>query len=219
MRKFYLLTLVLLTVMAEALTAQDTLPGFVVKNINNNIIVSWKNGYGRKIDNINIQRSYDSIKNFTTIGTVLNPMNAQNGFVDPKPVNAKMFYRVFIAFDGGDYKFTKSSRPVIDTSSAADTKTEFSKPATPGGFVPSRFVFTGKDNNVIINLPDAATRALSIKFYDDTENLLFELKKITEPYLIIEKVNFLHGGWFNYQLFDNGILLEKYKFYISKDLK
>jgi hypothetical protein len=72
---------------------------------------------------------------------------------------------------------------------------------------------------VILNLPGAAGRKFSIKFYDENDKPVFEISSIKEPYLILEKVNFLHAGWFNYQLFDNDILLEKFKFYIPKDGK
>ncbi|MEN9568937.1 MAG: hypothetical protein RL172_168, partial [Bacteroidota bacterium] len=62
--------------------AQDTLPIISVKKISDKVIVSWVNNYGANISTINIQRSKDSLKNYTTIGSVLDPMNKENGFVD-----------------------------------------------------------------------------------------------------------------------------------------
>ena len=64
--------------------AQDTLPRITVKSISNKTIISWRTTYGAKITTINIQRSYDSIKNFTTIASMLEPNNRENGFVDSK---------------------------------------------------------------------------------------------------------------------------------------
>ena len=203
--------------------AQDTLPRISVKDRDGKVIISWINGYGARINNINIQRSYDSIKRFTTIGTVLNPMNKENGFVDTKSIGGRFFYRVFVAFDGGEYVFTRSYRPAFDSLREEMTEIEPTeaapKPNTPGGFVASKFVFTGKDNNVMINLPNAAGQKYSIKFFDEADNPVFEVRNIKEPYLILEKVNFLHSGWFKYHLLNNDILLEKYKFYIPKDGK
>lgn len=218
--------------------AQDTLPKISVTKRYGKIIISWKNTYGATISNINIQRSFDSIKRFTTIGSVLNPMNIENGYLDSKPTGGKIFYRLFIAFEGGDYLFTKSYQPVLDSSKesnsfvtpdpeseAMEDKKRLEKkevnPRTikPPAFVPSKFVFTGKDNNVIINLPDAESQKFSIHFFDELDNPVFELKTIKESYLILEKVNFLHAGWFKYDLFNNGILQEKFKFYIPKDEK
>ncbi|MCW3090809.1 MAG: hypothetical protein JWP81_1878 [Ferruginibacter sp.] len=198
-------------------TLQDTLPKISVKNRDGRIIISWKNNYGAQISNIYIQRSSDSLKRFTTIGTVLNPMNRENGYVDSRPAIGRIFYRVFIAFEGGAYIYTRSYKPSLDTTDAnfpqiVDNET----PATPGNFVASKFVFTGRDNNVIINLPNAERYKYSVKFFDENDKFLFQVN-IKEPYLILEKVNFLHAGWFKYHLFNNDILLEKYKFFIPKD--
>jgi hypothetical protein len=208
--------------------AQDTLPNIMVKNYNGKIVISWKNNYGQHISNLNIQRSSDSLRNFTTIATVLNPMNKQNGIVDGKAPTTNMFYRVFVAFDGGTYIFTKSYRPVMDTFKSVDLELpDVSAPPAPpkdlikgspaNAYVYGRLIYIGKDNNIIINLPDAATHKYFLKFYDDKNNFLFEINKIHEPYLIVDKVNFLHAGWFNYQLYDNTTLVEKYHIYIPKD--
>jgi hypothetical protein len=81
----------------------------------------------------------------------------------------------------------------------------------------SRFIYTGRDNNVIVNLPDFNTNKYLVKFYNEENQQLFELNKITEGFLIIEKMNFLHAGWFYFELYKNEQLLEKNKFYIPRD--
>jgi len=255
----FLLSIIIVAAFAGTCFGQDTLPRISVKNISNQIIISWTNNYGAKIANINIQRSSDSIKNFTTIGTVLNPLNKENGYVDGKAPNPNMFYRVFVAFEGGTYIFSRSHRPVIelpkqiDTASVVRQKTEdpitlmdftaptatqptletpdlsnpgedllpptrkFIKPKPPTGFVPSKFIYANRENNLIVSLPDADKEKFSLYFFDEKDRPVFEIKNIKESYLIVEKVNFLHTGWFYYHLYDDGILLEKYKFYIAKD--
>ena len=84
---------------------------------------------------------------------------------------------------------------------------------------PSRRIYTGKDNNIIINLPDATIKKYSVKFFNETENLIFEFNKIQESYLIIERVNFIHSGWFYFDVYENGKLIEKNKFFVPKDGK
>ncbi|UEG49133.1 hypothetical protein LK994_10870 [Ferruginibacter lapsinanis] len=198
---------------------QDTLPHISVKKtITGKVVISWKNNYGATIKTINIQRSIDSIKAFTTIGTVLNPLNRDNGFVDGKPPAEKMYYRVFIAFDGGSYQFSRSYPALKDTSVYIANLQETNVPQ-PSGFIPSRYIYTDRENNVIINIPAATIKKYSVKFFDANDKFMFEIKNIPEPYLTLEKVNFKHSGWFNYQLFENEALLEKFQFFISKDYK
>lgn len=198
------------------------MPRITVKSVGTKVIVSWRSTYGARITAINIQRSADSIKNFTSIGSVLEPNNRENGFVDSKAPAQNMFYRVFVAFAGGSYLFSRSYRPAIDTGSkpvpVPDIPPVFQfVPEEPSGYVASKYIYTGKDNNVIIDLPDAASSKYSIKFYDDNDKAVFEINKVTEPYLTIEKVNFLHSGWFYFKLYENGVIKERHDFYIPKE--
>jgi hypothetical protein len=159
-------------------------------------------------------------------------MNRENGYVDAKAPGLNMFYRVFVAFEGGTYVFTKSYRPVIDTIVVEKTiilhpaiivKPDSIKtipiPVIPKGFVPSKYIFTGKENNVIVSLPEAGKRLYTVKFFDEKDRQVFEILKLTEPYFIIEKVNFLHSGWFYFKLFEEAVLKEKNQFYIPKEGK
>lgn len=210
------LLLLFLCFSAALAQGQDTLPKLSVKNISNNILVSWTNPY-TSLTTINIQRSFDSTRNFTTIGSVLNVFNKTNGFVDAKPPYDKMFYRVFLSFEGGSYIFSQTYRPVLDTSRTLTINDK--QVAVNTWFIPSRRVYTGKDNNVVVALPDAATKKYSIKFYEENGTPVFEIAKIVESFLTIEKVNFLHAGLFIFEIYEGELLIEKHKFYIPKDGK
>ncbi len=163
MRK-YVLVFFVLAVSQKTLFAQDTLPRLTVSNISNNILVSWTNPF-QSLTTINIQRSTDSIKNFTTIGSVLDVKNKKNGFVDSKPKIPNMFYRVFLSFEGGTYIFSQSYRPVMDTTKAIADLSDFKQAFVNTWFVPSKMVYTGRDNNVIISLPNALKKKYIIKFF------------------------------------------------------
>lgn len=271
MRKLICLTSLFLACISNHLLAQEILPRISVKNINNRIIISWRNQYPLSVKNINIQRSYDSLRNFSTIGSVLNPQNEENGYADENTPYNKMYYRVFISFDGGNYIFSESVRPVkesfqqptvnppsqtfdpvitsvprnnppqpsVNRPNPADsgvpvdsarsqldqlvTKPTVSLPVatnTPDlATYPSRRIYTGKDNNVIILLPWATSRKYQVKFFDENEKFLFELSKINEAYLILDKVNFLRSGWYFFEIFENGKRIEKNRFFIPKDVK
>ena len=262
MSKYKLLLLFVGMATFYASSAQQVLPGITVKDFSGKIVVSWRNEYKVPVTNINIQRSFDSTRNFTTIGSVLNPQNLENGYADDKPPYAKMYYRLFISFEGGAYLFSAIERPVkiiaektgkenrlpwqaapVDSSelnnapALAGTKLKVDPFSDPNIRVPpkkdsiflknipeiiiypSMRIFSNRDNNVVIHLPFAAVKKYNVKFYDENDQFLFELTKLKEEYLIVEKVNFVHAGWFHFELFENGKMLEKNKFYIGKDPK
>ena len=126
--------------------------------------------------------------------------------------------------------FTQSHRPGIDTAHVVEVKEnvikeneikEVAKSTRPAQtyFVPSKLVYTGKENNIIISLPDADKKKYSIKFFEEDGTPVFEIKKITETYLTLDKANFTHAGLFNFEVYADGLLVEKHKFYIPKDGK
>lgn len=198
--------------------AQDTLPKITVSQLGKKVLISWNNPY-TTITNINIQRSSDSLKNFTTIGSVINVNVPSNGFVDTKEfLPSNQYYRVFISFSGGSYTFTDSHRPAPDTVKMPSEVT-FNQQPVKTWFVPSNHVYAGKDNNIIISVSNTSRKKYSIKFYEPMGDVLFEIKKIPEDYLILDKVNFGHSGLFDFELFENGILIERHKVYIPKDGK
>ncbi len=103
-------------IFATYVRAQDTLPGFTVRNIGNNrVIISWINDFN-VVKQVSIQRSHDSLKNYKTIATVPDPMAKENGFADVKAPNDHMFYRLFISLDKGSFVFSDAKKPVWDTA-------------------------------------------------------------------------------------------------------
>lgn len=265
MYKIYLLILVGLYFNCGKLAAQDVLPDFTVKNNKSKISISWQNKYKQNVKSISIQRSYDSSKNFSSIYTVPNPADAVVGYMDIHAPYTKMFYKLFIVFDSGEYIFTTVKKPDIDnnfdlTRAIKKINDENNKikdsiekanrpvkipappaPKEPGKKnnkprpvspvkdeepapqkkdvipYPSKRIFTDKDNNVNIVLPDFKTNRYTIKFFDENYKHLFDLNQINEGFLILEKVNFRHAGWFFFEIYEDGGLFEKNKFYIPKD--
>lgn len=223
----YCLLLFLILSLQQFSFAQDTLPKVTVIQLGKKVLVSWNNPFDN-VSNISVQRSGDSLKNFTTIGSVLNVSPGVNGFTDTKEfIPNNQYYRVFISFQGGSYLFSKSHRAGKDTLSELPQIEKPEDAKSPGFaeihghrrnfFVPSRHVYTGKDNNVIISLPDAARKRYSIRFYNSDGSFLFEVPKISQSYLTLDKANFLRAGLFIFELFDNRIIIERHKFFIPKD--
>jgi hypothetical protein len=203
--------------------AQDTLPKFSVHNAGSNrFIIGWVNQFSN-ISQISIQRSFDSTKNFKTILTVADPKAVQNGFADTKAPNDHMFYRIFYAMEGGAYYFSVAKKP--DTANIKGNLPEKFETKPNGvktdpailSFVPSFYVYTNKDGYLQLNLPYADQKKYNIKFFEEDGSFLFELKSIKDNSLTLDKANFLHAGWFKFELYDNEKVVEKHKFYIAKD--
>ncbi|HZH97297.1 MAG TPA: hypothetical protein VEY06_15505 [Flavisolibacter sp.] len=207
-----------------AVMAQDTLPKFSVRNVGNNrIIIGWVNQF-TNISQISIQRAFDSLGNYKTILSVPDAKAIQNGFADTKAPNDHMYYRLFYAMEGGAFYFTKSKKSAIDTStnqnafiiSDKNVTGEATNPLLKS-FTPSFYVYTEKRGYVQLNLPNADQRKYSLKFFEEDGSFLFELKAIKDRSLTLDKSNFLHAGWFTFELYDDEKVVEKHKFYIAKD--
>lgn len=255
--------------------AQDSLPDFsVINKGNNRIVISWNNPY-KLTRQISIQRSPDSLNNFKSIITVPDPMNRQNGYLDTKAPNDRMFYRLYILVDGSNFIFTKTKRPVTESelANAVSEKTigepvldsavikvldkivnrqipdtvltteeililknyrnskmdrlpdSVSKKidaviklkSRPELVIPMYRIVSTRDGQVQITLKDFQEKTYSIKFFEDDDSFLFEIKTITEATLILEKSNFYHSGWFKSELYENGKLVEQNRFFIPKD--
>jgi len=114
-----------------------------------------------------------------------------------------------------DSVFTRTK----DTIAFSSVDTILLKPFVPKEvYKPSKYIYTEKDGNITINLPSAgAAHHYSIKFFEDDNSPLFEIAEVKEPLLLIDKVNFLHSGWFKFELYEDGKLKEKHKLYIPKD--
>jgi hypothetical protein len=245
MKKLTLFLLFFITLAGKCLYAQDTLPKFSVKSAGNNrTVIGWTNNFST-IKQISIQRSFDSLINFKTILTVLDPTVPQNGYVDTKATNDHMFYRLYIMLDKGVYMFSDTKKPSLDTIKKIDPITGdtmvTAKPFSvrldkfPGGdsvavpnpvnnkpkpnaYTPSLYVYTYRDGYVRINLPDdEKKKKYTIRFFDEEGIFLFELKEMKERDFKIDKSNFYHAGWFKFELYEDGKLMDKNKFYLEKD--
>jgi hypothetical protein len=105
-----------------------------------------------------------------------------------------------------------------DTIAFAGGDTILLKPFVPKEiFKPSKFVYTEKDGNIRVNVPGVPLHHYSIKFFDEKSDFLFDITEVKEPVVLIDKVNFLRSGWYKFELYEDGKLKEKHKFFVPKD--
>src|SRR5439155_26260704 len=106
---------------------------------------------------------------------------------------------------------------VMEKSKEKDTTAVKTEPVVKKpDFVPSFYVYTNREGYVFVNLPDAERKKYHIKFYEEDGSFLFELKNIKNTGLTLDKTNFYHAGWFNFELYDDEKLVEKNKFYLTR---
>lgn len=344
MRSFLIVSLLCL-LSSLWMYGQDTLPDFSVSTKGKELVtVRWKQGV-KKVTQVTIQRSYDSLKHFKTIYTVPDLKAPAFTYTDAKAPTAFMYYRLFILLDSGRFLFTPSQQPTWDTmrvavkpppavppsptagaaagkkplppsntgssalqppqkSNIAATSTAkdsiatiqpvtAGKPPPPAQpqktepaaqapakeaakatpvmekriiikkrdtivgaipesrlkafadslitktkdtfilryrdtllikpFVPkevfkaSAFIFTDKDGNIQVQLPDIATKKYSVDFFDEKGRLLYSIGQVRESPILIDKANFLQAGWYLFELKEEGLLKEKNRFYIPRE--
>jgi len=238
--------LLLFIFIVSKIFAQNTLPEISINNTNGKIVVSWLNDYKKNVTNIFVQRSFDSLRNFSTIGSVLIPQNLENGYLDNRAPYDRMYYRVSITFEGGTYEIGPSfkSSPqqeefipidITDTVHKIQTKglfsTEINQVLIKSNITiptitqeikvtyPSNMIFINNQNVVQLNLPDSKNKNYKIKFYDEKNNFLLELNNLKEEIYYMDKFNFNHTGWIFFDLFLDEKLIEKNKIFIVSDVK
>lgn len=212
-KAFAALSLIIIALFLAVLPAfsQALLPGISVINKNGKNIISWTSGYN-SIRQIGVQRSQDSSFNYSTIGFVHNPGAKVNAFTDNKPAAGYNFYRLFIQLSNGSYFYSNPAKSILSALSISSGNNV--KIVSSGAFVPSLYVYTSSDGNVNISLPDAASNHYHLVFFDNNDKKIFEVNNIRQPLLIIDKSNFLHSGWFSFDLFENGKVKEHHKLFI-----
>jgi hypothetical protein len=93
----------------------------------------------------------------------------------------------------------------------------FYKRDTSQGRVASAIVRRNKNGDVIISIPAGLQGRYRIRFFGEDNGLLFEIRQIQDPVLIVEKYNFRHAGLYHYELYCDKDLVEKGNFRINPD--
>lgn len=237
------------------------------------MIISWTNPYQNLVQ-LNVQRSYDSLKFYATIFSAPSPEIPQNGFTDTKKPANRVYYKIFYVRQGGQYFFSQVKRANGESTDYAvsrdisnlnilnatagdkrmvtikiknlifkrisinafrnfrdsilhltkdslfainDSLVGISPYTGQDNFKPSAFIYVNKQGYINISLPLTAEKKYSIKFFEENGASLFEVSKIKESPLLLDKSNFVHAGWFSFELYEDNKLKEKNKLYLPKD--
>ncbi len=190
--------------------AQDILPEFKLKQISpGKVLISWHNTHQNCVKLL-VQRSSDH-KNFKTIVSAKKPGLYENSFMDTKsPKNKNTYYRIQYSLKNGNMYFsnTHSTLEKQIIKNAVPTQTGNNWKASP-------FVYTNINGYIQISVNNPSAFVYKIKFFDENGTDLFQINKIDLDNLILDKTNFMHGGWFQFELYKDDILLEKNKVFLK----
>jgi len=222
----------LLTIaLISSVVAQPALPDMMAVTQNGVNVLSWISQFDG-VKTIAVQRSNDSVYNFSTIGYVKSIKKGSQAFIDGHPNPGTNWYRLYIVFSS-DLSWY-SNRVKLDVDSAQLMKKGVLPPndslqkmvstlSLDNGAVPdateinaftyirSQYVFTNPfTGHVNVELPDEDDRksVFSLTFFDSKDKQVLNVPKIPERAVIIDKRNFQRKGIYKFEMRKNQDLLE-----------
>ncbi len=188
------------------------------------------------IKSIAVQRSSDSIYNFTTIGYVKNIKKGPQGYIDGHPAPGANYYRLYIAFSSDLTWYSNRIKIVVDSaqilaagvvppndslqryvgktntalaSAKMDTSTgTITSPIRIGTVTPpapeipvSPYVFTNPfTGHINVEVPEVRAHQYTLRFFNAQNRLVFEVGRVAESPIVIDKRNFQRKGLFRFEL-------------------
>lgn len=169
----------------------------------------------------------DSIQIIKNTGVIINETIIERPPPQPKPevvrvitirsndsVLARLLYPEYKKFKDSITKKTK------DTLLVTGPNELLWKPFDPSTiYTPSAYIMINQDGFVKLKLPEAATKKYKLIIFDMEGKKMFTINHITETELVIDKTNFVHAGWFKFELYEDNKLKEKNRILLQQDSK
>jgi len=201
--------------------AQPELPNIAVTTQGGINILSFSNPYESGIKSIAVERSSDSVLNFTNIGYVGSVKKGPASFVDAHPMVGKNWYRLQIVFSGGMEWISNLGSIEVDSAAIANRK-----PLPPSDSLQkivnatgntavineiktvempkSQYVFTNPfTGNINIEIQDALKESYQLLFYDQNDKEVLRIPRVNDKIVILDKRNFQTTGIFKFKLLKN----------------
>lgn len=97
----------------------------------------------------------------------------------------------------------------------------FWKPFLPPSWKPSNLIYTNNKGYLQIDLETIFKREnnYSLKIFDAKGKEVFSIKNFHHTKFSFDKSNFIFSGWYFFELFENGKLIEKNKFLLEEEIR
>lgn len=224
-------TTVFTTVFLATVVAQPALPDMMAVTQNGVNVLSWVSQF-EGVKSIAVQRSGDSVYNFSTIGYVKSVKKGSQAFIDGHPNPGANWYRLYIVFSSDLTWYSNRVKLYVDSAQLMkkgvlppnDSLQKMVSTLTLNeGTVPdpteinaftyirSQYVFTNPfTGHVNVELPDDDDKksVFSLVFFDSKNNQVLQVPKVAERAVIIDKRNFQRKGIYKFEMRKNQDLLE-----------
>ncbi len=184
--------------------------------LNNNFLLEVETGLYKRFKDSVASKTKDTIYSVDKTRSDIHP------FI-PKPKEFILIYKndsLLVKLEAARYKRFRDSvaAKTKDTIYSVDNNRADIHPFIPKYvWKPSVYVYTNAKGYVSITLPLVKQHKYHIIFYEEDGSELFRIKTLKDTELILDKTNFIHAGWFFFELFEDDKLKEKNKFQLSKD--
>jgi hypothetical protein len=184
--------------------------------INDNFLMEVESGLYKKFKDSMANKTKDTVYSINKTRSDIHP------FI-PKPKEFIQIYRndsLLVRLEAALYKRFRDSVAVRtkDTIYSVDNNRADIHPFIPKYiWKPSVYVYTNAQGYVSIVLPLFKQHKYHIIFYEEDGSELFRIKTIKDGELVLDKANFIHAGWFYFELFEDDKLKEKSKFQLFRD--
>lgn len=210
--------------------AQTELPDITITRKNGVNILSWFCQYDG-IKSIAVQRSSDSIYNYTTIGYVKNLKKGNQAFIDGHPRPGDNWYKLYIVFSSDLTWHSNMVKLHVDSTQLMEQQTilppndslqqiinslapnETPRPSQikPYSYTRSQYVFTNPfTGHINVELPDRMDKHVtySLQFFDRQEKRILDIPRVSQQSVILDKRNFQRKGIYRFELRKNKQVLE-----------
>ncbi len=213
--------------------AQSTLPDITLATENGINIVSWINPYKSGVRAFVIERSTDSNVNFSAIGILKKFENNIQSFVDVAPLAGSNWYRVKVIFDSeiewvsNHAKITLDSMAIVNRKLIKSVDTlqvavneALNKEGSKERIIDtkikqveipkSKYIYSNPfSGNIVIELPETRDYNYKITFYTEGDKQLFDIPRIHEDEIILDKRNFQNNGNYKFTIWRDDKIFEK----------
>jgi hypothetical protein len=132
-------------------------------------------------------------------------VKTRSGLLTLKPVEFKGFRDSVLAFTNDTLVQTGTDTVAIEL---------YSPPFLQRN---SQYVFTDRDGFIVVKLPDD-NKKYELIFLEEDDTPVLEFKTLKKQQFTIDKTNFYHGGWYKFEIRENGRIKERNKVYLPTDL-